>query len=312
MPTELEHPLPPAAAGPPGYAPPAAQAGQREISAGLWRLAWRRLRRNPIATSSLILIALLLVAAIGAAVLSPYGYKDQARGSEHLAPCWAHGLGTDFLGRDILSRLLYGARISMLVGVLATAVSLLIGVNIGLLAGYLGGWADAVLMRFTDMVAAFPALLLAVAITALHEKPSIYILFVALGVVGWTGMARVVRAQVLSVKTLDYVTAAQALGAGRLRIMFRHILPNCVSPIIVLATLAVGGNILGEAGLSFLGLGVQDPFPSWGGMLNDARGYFHNYWWVAVFPGVAIVSTVLAFNLFGDGLRDALDPRARK
>jgi peptide/nickel transport system permease protein len=245
------------------------------------RKALRRLVRDPRTIVALAVVLLMLAAALTANVLAPYSYKDQARGLELAGPSGVHWFGTDPLGRDILSRLMYGAQVSMLVAICATTVSLVIGVNIGLVAGYLGGRAETVLMRFTDMVAAFPSLLLAVAITALCEKPSLQILVLALGV-------------------------------PHARVIFRHILPNCVSPIIVMATLAVGGNILGEAGLSFLGLGVQEPFPSWGGMLNDARGYFQNFWWVAVFPGLAIVATVLAFNLFGDGLRDALDPRANR
>lgn len=276
------------------------------------RQAWRRLFRNPSAAAALGIIVLMAALALSADFLAPYNFKAQARGSELAGPCAQFWFGTDFLGRDVLSRLMYGAQISIYVGVVATAIALVIGVVVGLLAGFLGGAMDTVLMRITDTVAAFPSLLLAVAITALTEKPSIYIVFFALGVVGWTGLARVVRAEVLSVRTLDYVTAAQALGARRRRIMFRHILPNCLSPIIIMATLGIGGNILAEAGLSFLGLGVQDPFPSWGGMLSDARGYFQTCWWTAVFPGLAIVLTVLAFNLLGDGLRDALDPRSRK
>ena len=273
------------------------------------RPAWHELFRNPRSLLAMCLVLLMVAAALTANFVAPYDYKEQARGSEHLAPNLHFWFGTDFLGRDVLSRVLYGAQISMLVGVCATVVALSIGVNIGLISGYFGGVTDSILMRVTDTVAAFPSILLAVAITALCEKPRIWIVFCALGVAGWTSIARVVRAQVLSVKTLDYISAARALGAGDSRIIFRHVLPNCLPPIIVVATLAVGGNILSEAGLSFLGLGVQEPFPSWGGMLNDARGYFRNYWWVAVFPGLAIVLTVLAFNLFGDGLRDAFDPR---
>lgn len=271
---------------------------------------WQRLLRNRLSLVALSIIVFMVVVAVFAGLLSPHGFETQARGQENIPPGGSFVLGTDHLGRDILSRLMYGAQISMLVGVFATALSLFIGTVVGLLSGYWGGRVDSLLMRMTDTVAAFPSLLLAVAITSLYEKPSIKILFFALGIVGWTGIARIVRSQVLSLKTLDYVTAARALGASNRRIMFRHILPNCISPIIVIATLAVGGNILGEAGLSFLGLGVQDPFPSWGGMLSDARGYFQHYWWVAVFPGLCIVLTVLAFNLLGDGLRDALDPKA--
>jgi peptide/nickel transport system permease protein len=286
--------------------------------------AWTRLLSNPQSIVALILVVFMVLLALGAGFIAPAGYADQFRGSELQGPSREHFFGTDDLGRDILSRIMYGARVSLLIGISATALSLLIGVVIGLASGYFGGLTDAILMRITDTVAAFPTLLLAMAITVLIERkpgsgdqwlisnPSFRILFIALGVVGWTSIARVVRAQVLTVKTLDYVIAARSLGASNTRIMFRHILPNCLSPIIVLATLAIGGNILGEAGLSFLGLGIQEPYPSWGGMLSNARAYFQDYWFAAVFPGMAIVLTVLSFNLLGDGLRDALDPKARK
>ncbi len=285
---------------------------------------WVRLFGNSRSLTATGILFFMLLLALAAGTLAPYNYKDQLRGSELVGPCASHFFGTDYLGRDILSRVMYGARVSLLIGISATVLSLLIGVTLGLCSGYFGGKIDAVLMRFTDTIAAFPTLLLAIAITALYKRtpaenpdllvanPSFWILFFALGVVGWTGIARVVRAQVLTIKTLDYVTAAQALGGGSGRIMFRHVLPNCVAPIIVLATLSIGGNILGEAGLSFLGLGIQEPFPSWGGMLSDAKSYFETQWWLAVFPGTAIVLTVLSFNLLGDGLRDALDPKAMK
>lgn len=272
----------------------------------------RSLLRNPRNLGAMAIIALMIALAISANFLAPFGYGEQLRGNEKLAPSAQHLFGTDNFARDIFTRIMYGAQVSLLVSLAATALSLFIGVTIGLVSGYAGGKIEAVLMRFTDTVSAFPSILLAVAITALFDRPSIMILFIALGVVGWTGIARVVRAQVLIIRTLDYVTAAKALGAGHDRILFRHVLPNCVSPIIVIATLSIGGNILGEAGLSFLGLGVQDPFPSWGGMLADARTYFQSAWWMAVFPGMAIVVTVLAFNLLGDGLRDALDPKKRR
>jgi peptide/nickel transport system permease protein len=285
---------------------------------------WDRLFNNSRSLTAIGILLFMLLLALFAGTLAPYDYKTQMRGSEHVGPCFSHLFGTDVLGRDILSRVMYGARVSLLIGISATLLSLVIGVTLGLCSGYFGGIVDAVLMRFTDTVAAFPTLLLAIAITALYKRtpalnpdvlvlnPSFWILFFALGVVGWTSIARVVRAQVLTLKTLDYVTAARALGGDDIRIMFRHVLPNCLSPIIVLATLAIGGNILGEAGLSFLGLGIQDPFPSWGGMLSDAKSYFKDNWWLAVFPGMAIVLTVLSFNLLGDGLRDALDPKAQK
>jgi len=279
---------------------------------------WRILLRNPRSIAALGVLVVMFMLALTADTASPYGYKEQHRGNEHAAPGAQFRLGTDDLGRDVLSRVMYGARVSLVVGLCATLVALTVGVIVGLLSGYFGGWPDHVLMRFTDTVAAFPSLLLAVAITAVYDRPNqetwekMVILVIALGVVGWTSMARVIRAQVLSLREQDFVAAAQALGSGHRRIMFRHILLNCISPIVVLATLSVGGNILGEAGLSFLGLGVQAPFPSWGGMLTDALSHMRKAWWMVVFPGGCIVMTVLSFNLLGDGLRDALDPRTAK
>jgi ABC-type dipeptide/oligopeptide/nickel transport system permease subunit len=288
-------------------------------SPGPWVLAWRRLKKNRAALAALVFLALLFLAALLAPVLASHEYKYQYRGAERLPPSFSavaveekthtFYLGTDASARDVYSRMLFGARVSLLVGFIATAISLSVGVTLGMLSGYFGGWIDACIMRLTDTVFAFPSVLLAVAITAVFEKPSLAVVFMALGVVGWTGLARVVRSQTLSIKTLDYVQAARALGANPARILFLHILPNCAGPIVIVATLSVGGNILGEAGLSFLGLGVQEPYPSWGGMLAQARDYYRDAWWLGVFPGLAIVSTVLAFNLFGDGLRDALDPR---
>jgi ABC-type dipeptide/oligopeptide/nickel transport system permease subunit len=305
-----------------GTAPLASQA-----PASPWQMAWRRLKKNRAALCALAFNGLLVVVAMAAPLLAPYSYEAQFRGAEQAAPMERKTsrrpgdeearerlfvLGTDINARDNLSRIIYGARVSLLVGVLATLISLAIGVLVGLLAGYYGGWIDACLMRFTDTVFAFPSVLLAVAITAAIDEPGLWVVFLALGLVGWTSIARVVRSQAISIKTLDYVLAARALGTGNTGILLRHILPNCLGPIIVVATLTVGGNILGEAGLSFLGLGVQEPYPSWGGMLANAQSQYVNAWWLAVFPGLAIVITVLAFNLFGDGLRDALDPRARK
>jgi ABC-type dipeptide/oligopeptide/nickel transport system permease subunit len=257
--------------------------------------------------------------------LTPHRYQEEFRGAELRAP-WTREtieypedesqageqffpLGTDANARDTLSRMIYGARVSLAVGLVATVISVSVGVAIGLISGYYGGWIDAALMRLTDTVFAFPSVLLAVAITGVFDKPSLKVVFIALGIVGWTGMARVVRSQVLSLKTRDYISAARALGTGNLRILIRHILPNCLGPIVVVATLSIGGNILSEAGLSFLGLGVQEPETSWGAMLADARENYRDAWWMAVFPGLSIVLTVLSFNLLGDGLRDALDPK---
>ncbi|MBI3829078.1 MAG: ABC transporter permease [Planctomycetes bacterium] len=311
----------------PDPAPLEASALASHAPAGPWRMLWRRLARNRAALCALGVIGLLALVALLAPVLAPYEYSYQFRGAEHVPPGWSGScrrpeeaqaaersflMGTDPNARDTCSRIVYGTRVSLTVGVVATFISLLIGIAVGLFSGFYGGWIDAVFMRVTDTVFAFPSVLLAVAITAVFDRPSLWVVFMALGLVGWTSIARLVRSQVLSVRTLDYITAARALGGGDARILWRHILPNCLGPIVVAGTLSIGGNILGEAGLSFLGLGVQEPYPSWGGMLANARQHYQDYWWLGVFPGLAIVITVLAFNLFGDGLRDALDPRAQK
>jgi len=279
--------------------------------AGPWRLAWRRLVRHRTAMIGLAVITMLALVAILAPWLAPYDYARQFDDRVSQAPSAQHWLGTDDSGRDVLSRVIYGAQISLTVGLVATAVSLAIAVVIGAVAAYAGGWLDSVLMRVTDSFFAFPGLLLAIGITAVFDTPSIFVVFLALGLVGWPGIARVVRSQVLTVRETQYVTAAEACGAGSARIILRHIIPNCLGPIVVLGTFRVAATILIEAGLSFLGLGVQPPHPSWGSMLADARGLYTEFPWMCYFPGGAIVITVLSLNLLGDGVRDALDPRIK-
>ena len=276
---------------------------------GSWLPAWRRFRRNPMALVGAAIVAVMLLAGLLAPWLAPYTYTRQFRHAPALQPSREHLLGLDQLTRDCLSRILYGARVSLQVAVAATAISVVLGVVVGGVAGYFGKWADEGLMRIADAFSAFPGILLAIAIAAAFDRRSLVVVFIALGLVGWTGLSRIVRGQILSLREEEFVQAARALGVGRLRIVFRHILPNCIAPIIVTATILMAGNILGEAGLSFLGFGLQPPYPSWGGMLAEARKVLTVYWWMAAFPGCAIALTVLGFNLLGDGLRDALDPR---
>ena len=225
-------------------------------------------------------------------------------------PSGQHWLGTDIQGRDIWSRLVYGARVSLTVGLISQGIALALGVSMGLLAGFYGRWVDEVVMRLADVTLAFPTLLLLIAMVAALQ-PSEGVVFATIGIVGWAGMARIVRGQVLVVRQLEYVQAIRALGAGDLRIMVQHVLPNVIAPVVIAATLGVAGAIMAEAALSFLGLGVPPPAPSWGSMIADGRDLdqLRRAPWTSVFPGVAIGAAVLGFNLLGDALRDALDPR---
>lgn len=227
-------------------------------------------------------------------------------------PSSQHWLGTDIQGRDVWARLVYGARISFTVGIVSQSIALLLGVSLGIIAGFYGKWIDEVVMRLADITLAFPTLLLLIAMTAAFQ-PSLTVVFITIGVVGWAGIARLVRGQVLVVRELDYVQAGRALGAGNMRIMMQHVLPNVIAPVIIAATLGVAGAIMAEAALSFLGLGVQPPTASWGSMIADGRDLdqLRNAPWTSVAPGLAIGLAVLGFNLLGDALRDVLDPRYR-
>jgi len=231
-------------------------------------------------------------------------------GKEKIAVTRTFILGTDQYGRDILSRVIYGSKISLSIGFLVVLISVTLGTAIGVTSGYFGGWADAVMMRVVDVLIAFPALFLILIIIATFGN-SIYLIVITLSFTGWMGVARIVRSQVLSLKEQEFILAAQSLGLSNMRVIFRHLAPNTLTPVIIAATLRIGSIILTEAGLSFLGLGVQPPTPSWGNIINEGRDSLLNYWWISTFPGIAILTTVVCFNLIGDGVRDALDPRMR-
>jgi ABC-type dipeptide/oligopeptide/nickel transport system permease subunit len=272
-------------------------------------LVWRRLARDRWALAGLAIVLVLAAFALAAPWLAP---GDPVRGdlatSLH-APGAAFLLGTDQQGRDVLTRILFGARLSLTVGVVSQAIALVLGLGLGLAAGYYGRWTDALIMRLADVTLAFPPLLLLIAIAA-AVRPSLPVIFVVIGVVGWAGMARLVRGQVLVTRALDFVQAARALGASDARIVSRHVLPNVLAPVIVAATLGVGGAIMAEAALSFVGLGASPPTPSWGAMVAEGRDLLRVAPWVSLFPGLAIGLTVVGINLLGDGLRDALAARA--
>ncbi len=277
-----------------------------------WRIAARHFRKSKVALAGLLIIFLLYLVAVLAPLLAPFDpiAQENVVATSFLKPSTLHWLGTDRFGRDVLSRILYGARISLAIGFVATAISVTLGTLLGAVAGYFGGKVDALIMRFTDLVLAFPRLILLILIVALFQ-PSISVIIIVLGLTQWPNTTRIVRGDVLSLREREFIQAARALGLGRTRIILRHLIPNVMAPVIVTATLGIGNTIVLEAGLSFLGLGVQPPTPSWGNMVTDGRDVLLSAWWIATFPGLVIVLTVLAFNLVGDGLRDALDPRLR-
>ena len=291
--------------------PVAEQSDER--SRTLWGDAWHRLLRNKLAVVALAYLILVTLLAVTAPLWAKQLFGDplyadttKIMTTRFLPPSFQHPMGTDDFGLDIFARVIYGARISLMFGFVATAISVIIGIILGAISGFYGGMTDSIVMRLTDVFLAFPYILLAILLISLMGM-GLGPVLVAIGILGWTTIARVFRSSILSVKQNDYVEAARAMGASDLRIMSRHILPNALAPIIVYATMSIGGVILTEAALSFLGVGVQPPTPSWGRMLNEAQSYVITQPALFIWPGLAIIMTVLAFVLLGDGLRDALD-----
>ncbi len=270
--------------------------------------ALQRFQRRPLALLAAAVIVLFVLVAIFAPYLAPYDPAQADFLSVRQAPNETYWLGTDAVGRDILSRVIFGARSSLVAGVISVVIAMTVGVPLGLIAGYYRGFIDEIIMRFTDALLAFPFLILAVALAA-ALGPSLTNAMIAIGIATAPTFIRLTRGQVLSVQAEDYVQAAKALGTNDVRILWQHILPNSLAPLLVQATLTIAQSIIAESSLSFLGLGVQPPTPSWGGMLNTARNFINQAPWMAIFPGLSIYITVLAFNLLGDGLRDAFDPR---
>jgi peptide/nickel transport system permease protein len=272
---------------------------------------WPRLARNRFAVIGGIVVLLLLVVSLAAPLIVPFSPNEINAWEVLNPPSLKHWFGTDDLGRDVLSRVIYGARISLLVGFVAAGIAVLIGTVVGLLAGFYGSWTDNLLMRVVDIMFCFPAFFLILAVIT-FLRPSIWYIMGIIGLTGWMGVARMVRAEVLSIREMDYIMAARCIGCSDKRVIFRHILPNAVAPALVAATLGIAGAILTESALSFLGIGVQPPTPSWGNILTSGKDYIEFAWWLSLYPGLAILVTVLAYNLLGEGVRDALDPRIKR
>ena len=289
-----------------------------ESGMNLYAEAWLRFKRNKLAMLGLIMVVTVLLSALFANIVAPYPPMKQLIWTEGVAaklaaPGAKHLMGTDLYGRDILSRVLFGARISLQIGIFATVVTLLIGIPLGAIAGYRGGFADDIISWLVNVIFAFPFMLFVLAVVSVFKDPGIFLIYVAIGVVNWVQVCRVTRGQFISLRGREFVEAAHALGLPQHRIIFRHILPNAVAPIIVQATLGMGSIIMIEAGLAYLGFGAQPPTPSWGLMISEGQQYLgQGQWWWSVFPGMAIRYTVLAFNFLGDGLRDALDVRLKR
>lgn len=274
----------------------------------MWKIYWQRFRRNKLALSGLSIILVFSIIAIFAPLIANRNPIEQNLILRLQPPSQKYWLGTDDLGRDVFSRVAYGTRISLTVGFLAIAMTTLIGTIIGLVSGYFGGKIDLILMRLVDIMLCFPTFFLILMVIAFLE-PNIYNVMIVIGLTSWPGLARLVRGECLSIREREFISAARLLGLSTIRILFVHILPNVLAPILVSATLGVGSAILVESALSFLGLGVQPPTPSWGNILTIGKDYIYLAWWLSLFPGLAILFTVLAYNLLGEGLRDVFDPR---
>lgn len=274
------------------------------------KMVWRRFKRHKLAMAGLYILAFMYAVAVFAPFLATQSYESVDPPNKLLPPSREHWMGTDNVGRDVFSRVVWGSRISLAVGFVAAGVAVTVGVVVGSVAGYFGGWVDDALMRFTEIVMAFPTFFLLLTIISIVRR-SIFNIMLVIGFTSWPTLARMVRGQILSLREQEFAEAARALGASDARIIFRHILPNALAPVIVSTTIRIGGAILSESSLSFLGLGVPEPFPSWGSILNAGRTYLLQAPWITTFPGIFIFLTVLAFNYVGDGLRDALDPRLK-
>lgn len=282
-----------------------------EAGTSLWRDAWIRLRKNHLAAGGLVILILLASACFLSPLIAPYSYQEQDLKLGAAPPSARHWMGTDQLGRDQLTRILYGGRVSMLVGIAATGVSIVIGVFYGSLSGFVGGKLDAVLMRIVDILYSLPFVIFVILLMVFFKR-SLFLIFVAIGAVEWLTMARIVRGQIMSLKKQEFIEAAQALGLRRRRIILRHMIPNILGPVIVYATLTVPGVMLLEAFLSFLGLGIQPPASSWGVLIKEGADSMEEFPWLLIFPGVSLALTLFSLNFLGDGLRDALDVRSSK
>lgn len=272
---------------------------------------WEMFYKNKLALAGCGIVLLLFVVSLLAPLIAPYDPGAIELKNVLAPPSGEHWFGTDQLGRDVLSRMVWGARISLKVGFVATGLAILIGTILGAVSGYYGGWIDSVIMRFVDIMLCFPTFFLILAVIAFLE-PSIWNIMVVIGLTGWMGVTRLVRADFISLRERDFVKAARGIGAGDARIIFRHILPNALASILVAATLGIAGAILTESALSFLGIGVQPPTPSWGNILTAGKDNIDIAWWLSLFPGLAILITVVGYNLLGEGIRDASDPRLKK